>query len=98
MELAGAQRCFQYLQEKGIKVSTFISDRHKGIAKWIRETTDTKHYRDIWHIVKGLTKKLTKAGKEKGNELILSWVKAIRCLYWCVLSTKQGFGNLIVAK
>ena len=99
MELAGAQRCFQYLQEKGIKVSTFISDRHKGIAKWIRETTDSKHYHDIWHIVKGLTKKLTKAGKEKGNELILSWVKAIRRhLYWCVLSTKQGFGNLIVAK
>ena len=64
MELAGAQRCFQYLQEKGIKVSTFISDRHKGIAKWIRETTDTKHYHDILHIVKGLTKKLTKAGKE----------------------------------
>ena len=37
MELAGAQRCFQYLQEKGIKASTFISDRHKGIAKWIRD-------------------------------------------------------------
>ena len=47
MELAGAQRCFQYLQEKGIKVSTKAIRRH---------------------------------------------------LYWCVLSTKQGFGNLIVAK
>ncbi len=40
-----------------------------------------------------------KAGKEKGNEVILLWMKAIRRhLYWCARSKKQGFGDLIVAK
>ena len=100
MELAGAKSCFKYLQNLGIKVSTFVSDRHKGIAKWIRESQpDTRHFNDLWHVVKGITKKLIKAGKEKGNEKLLVWVKAIRThLYWCALSTKQGFGDLIIAK
>ena len=100
MELDGAKQCFKYLRDKGVKVSSFISDRHKGIAKWIRETQpDVQHYNDIWHVSKSMTKKLLKAGKEKGNESILLWMKAIRKhLYWCARSTKQGFGALIVAK
>ena len=49
--------------------------------------------------MKGITKKLIKAGKEKGNEKLLVWVKAIHThLYWCALSTKQGFGDLIIEK
>eukprot|EP00794_Sanderia_malayensis_P001881 gene1881-2126_t len=77
-----------------------ISDRHRGIAKWIRETQpNTHHFHDLWHICKGIKKKLFKAGKEKGCEIILRWCKGIRShLFWCALSTKQGFGDLIVAK
>ncbi len=100
MELDGAKRCFEFTSNKGLKVSSFISDWHKGIAKWIRlNHPDVQHYHDIWHVCKSITKKLLKAGKEKGNEVILLWVKAIRkTLYWCARSTKQGFGDLIVAK
>jgi hypothetical protein len=100
MELDAAKRCFELISNKGLKVSSFISDRHKGIAKWIRSNhPDVQHYHDIWHVCKSITKKLLKAGKEKGNETILLWVKAIRKhLYWCARSTKQGFGDLIVAK
>ena len=79
MELAGAKSCFEYLQNSGIKIATFISDRHMGIAKWIRESQpEIHHFNDLWHVVKGITKKLTKVGKEKGNEKLLVWVKAIR--------------------
>ncbi|XP_065069757.1 uncharacterized protein LOC135694804 [Rhopilema esculentum] len=100
MELDGAKRCFQYIKNAGLTITTFISDRHKGIAKWIRESQpETSHFNDLWHVCKGLTKKILKGSKEKGFEVLKLWLKGIRKhLYWCALSTKQGFGELIVAK
>ena len=78
----------------------FISDRHLGIAKWIRESCpQTQHFFDIWHVARTISKKLLKASKEKGCDVISPWIKAIRNhLYWCAASTKQGFEALIVAK
>ena len=35
MELEGAKRCFSYLKKCGLAINIFISDRHRGIAKWI---------------------------------------------------------------
>ena len=77
----------------------FISDRHRSIAKWIREScVDTYHFFDIWHVARSITKKLLKGSKEKGCEIIAHWIRRIRKhLYWCATSTKQGFGALIVA-
>jgi len=99
-ELEGAKRCFNYLQQLGLTISVFISDRHRGIAKWIRETCrQTTHYYDIWHVARSVTKKLLSASKEKGCEVIKEWTKGIRRhLYWSATSTKPGFGSLILAK
>ena len=100
MELDGAKQCFKFITDKGLKVSSFISDRHLGVAKLICEThPDVQHYNDLdWHVNKSL-KKLFDASKEKGNEAIQLWMKAIsRHLYWCTRSTRQGFGEMIVAK
>ena len=84
----------------GLTITSFISDRHKGIAKWIRESQpETSHSNDLWHVCKGLTKNIFKGSKEKGFEVLKLWLKGIsKHLYWCALSTKQGFGELIVAK
>ena len=100
MDLKGAQQCFQFLKNSGLKITSFISDRHRGIAKWIRETqTETNHYHDLWHVCKSVTKRVLKSGIEKGCQILLNWMKSIRChLFWSALSTKQGFGKLIVAK
>lgn len=100
MELAGAKRCFAFLQKAGISIKKFISDRHAGIAKWVRETQHgTKHFFDIWHVARTVTKKLMQAGKEKGCEVISQWIVGVRNhLYWCVTSTKEGFGKMILAK
>jgi hypothetical protein len=101
MEMDGAKQCFKFITEKGLKVSSFISDRHLGVAKWICEThPDVQHYNDLdWHVNKSLKKKLFDASKEKGNEAIQLWMKAIsHHLYWCARSTRQGFGEMIVAK
>ena len=78
-EPEGAKRCFQFLQQLGLKVSVFVSDRHRGIAKWIREVCkETTHYYDIWHVAPSVTKKLLAASKEKGCEII----KEEAILYW----------------
>ncbi len=78
----------------------FCFNRHRSVAKWIRTSQpETIHFYDFWHVSKSITKKLLSAGKEKGNEAIKFWMKAIRShWYWSALSKKQGFGDLIVAK
>ena len=100
MEVEGCKRAFAFLKDACLCISSFISDRHRGIAKWIRETqAETQHFHDLWHIGKIITKNIFSAGKEKGCEIILRWCKGIRShLFWCALSTNQGFGDLIVAK
>lgn len=100
MELEGAKRCFGFLLDAGVKIKVFISDRHLGIAKWMREKhPGISHFYDIWHVCKSITKKLLKASKEKGCDLIADWMKGIRRhLYWCATSTKQGFQAMIIAK
>ncbi|XP_028404061.1 uncharacterized protein LOC114526733 [Dendronephthya gigantea] len=100
MELEEAKLCFHFLKDKGLSVDTFVSDRHKGIAKWIRQTQPrTIHFFDIWHVTRSIHKKLFKASKKKGLEKITYWLKGVRNhLYWCVTSTVQGFKELILAK
>ena len=99
MELDGAKKCFTFIQDKGFTISTFVSDRHLSLGKWIRETQSCKHLIDIWHVSKSLCKKLTRASKEKDCGIIGEWITGIRNhLYWCALSTPQGFGEMILAK
>ena len=100
MELEGAKRSFHNLNSDGIRIDTFISDRHKGITKWIRtDQKSTEHFFDIWHVARNITKKMMQAAKEKGFEIISKWVKAVRNhIYWAATTTKPGFGELIVAK
>ncbi|KAK2562628.1 hypothetical protein P5673_014316 [Acropora cervicornis] len=70
-ELEGVKRCFGYLQQLGVTTGVFISDHHRGIAKWIRENCPgTTHFYDIWHVARSVTKKLLAASKEKGCEII----------------------------
>ncbi len=53
MEKEGLVRSVNLLKKKGFKVGTFVSDRHKQIAKWVRENmAATNHHYDIWHMAK----------------------------------------------
>ena len=100
MEPEGAKRCFASILGAGLKISVFISDRHKSIACWLREHhPGTLHLYDLWHVCKSVCKKILKASKKKGYEVLKEWMRSIKKhLYWCALSTSQGFGALIVAK
>ena len=76
MELQGAKNCFTFLSSAGVVIAVFISDRHRGIVKWIRESqTNTTHLFDIWRVARSVVKKLLKASKEKGYELIKEWIR-----------------------
>ena len=100
MELEGAKRAFAYLTSVGLKIAVFVSDRHRGIAKWLRECQpNTAHFFDIWHVARSIGKKMLKLSKQKGCERISQWIKGVRNhLHWCASSTKQGFKELIAAK
>ena len=100
MELEGAKQCFSFLTISGLAISIFISDRHRGIAKWIREMQkNTLHFFDIWHVARSVSKQLSKMSKEHGCEVIKTWIKGVRNhIYWCATSTTQGFEDMILAK
>ena len=100
MELEGAKRCFQFLTLSSLSIPVFVSDRHRGIAKWIQSVhPNTAHFFDIWHVAMAISKKMLKASQEQGCEPIKEWMKAVRNhLYWCATSTRPGFQELIIAK
>ena len=83
-----------------VKIPIFISDRHRGIALWIRTCQmSTRHFFDIWHVSRSVCKLLLKYSNEKGSEIIKNWIKGVKNhLYWCVMSTKLGFESMILAK
>lgn len=61
MEKAGLIKCLDTLQEADLDVAhcQFVTDRHLGIAKYLRETRpDIQHCYDIWHVAKCKLKSL----------------------------------------
>ena len=100
MELEGAKRSFSFLGSSGVVISKFVYNRHKGIAKWLRlQHPDVTQLYDIWHVIRSCIKKLVKASKTKGLEVLKEWTKGVRNhLYWCIQSTKAGFHQLVIAK
>ncbi|XP_014674792.1 PREDICTED: uncharacterized protein LOC106814924 [Priapulus caudatus] len=89
MELEGLKRCRQELS--AFNTTAFISDRHRQIAKWVRENWAIKHCFDCWHIVKGMTKKMEALSRRQNLGAIKDWIQSLKChLYWCALSSKDG--------
>lgn len=60
MEKTGLERSLAHLERQGLAVGTMVTDRHRQIAKWLRETyPHIEHLYDIWHVAKGLCQHLT---------------------------------------
>ena len=54
MEHQGLVRALDFLEGHSIEVGTLITDRHKQIARYMREThPDIIHQYDVWHVSKG---------------------------------------------
>ena len=100
MELEAAKLCFTNLRKDGQEIPVFVSDWHRGIAKWIREShPNIAHYFDQWHIAKSVVKKMLAASKNKGCQRIAKWIAAVKHhIYRCSSTTKAGFQKMILAK
>jgi solute carrier family 8 (sodium/calcium exchanger) len=100
MEQAGLERCINFLREKNLTPGVIVTDRHVSIQKWIRENLqDCTHFYDVWHVAKGLSKKIEGLAKQKECELAGQWLRSIsNHMYWCAGSSEGLPGDVIAAK
>ena len=53
MEKEGLVRALDFLKQHTLSVGVLVTDRHRQIAKFIREVhPEIKHYHDVWHLAK----------------------------------------------
>ena len=53
MEKEGLLRAVHNLHQRKLKISLLVTDRHRQIAKWVRENlSEADHRYDIWHVRK----------------------------------------------
>uniref|UniRef100_A0A3B3HS12 Uncharacterized protein n=1 Tax=Oryzias latipes TaxID=8090 RepID=A0A3B3HS12_ORYLA len=101
MEKEGFIRSVNFLgTQQGLDIDVIITDRHVQLRKWIRENLpDVQHLLDVWHVAKGLRKKLVALSKEKDCSDLKEWIDSIiNHLYWSVMSTDSAEPNLVEAK
>ncbi|XP_064467916.1 uncharacterized protein LOC135378751 [Ornithodoros turicata] len=86
MELEALKRGLEELKDFNVAVDTLTTDRHASVRKYMRTSYPTvKHQFDVWHVSKGIRKKLMSASKTKGCEALELWTKpVVNHLYFCV--------------
>ena len=54
MEKEGLHRVLNFLHQQKLPVDVLVTDRHRQINKWLRESYPSiTHYYDVWHVAKG---------------------------------------------
>ncbi|XP_026128189.1 uncharacterized protein LOC113108962 isoform X2 [Carassius auratus] len=87
MEKEGLTRSLALLESRGVNLDCIVTDRHPQVQKFLRERKIT-HYYDVWHIAKGLSKKLEEISKQKDCEILKRWMKSINNhIYWTAASS-----------
>ncbi|KAG1696945.1 hypothetical protein GQR58_006144 [Nymphon striatum] len=100
MEMEGLLRGLKWLKDNNLPLQTMVTDQHSQIIKYLREKEPgIKQYFDVWHVAKGLKKKLFKVSKEKECEKVGPWIKSItNHMYWVAASTPSGDSEEMVCK
>lgn len=99
MEIEGLKRCLQNLKDRNIRITDLTTDRHVQVKSYMaKEETSIRHWFDVWHVAKGIFKKLQLLSKKKGCEQIKDWCHSIsNHLYWAA-ATSDGDGDLVEEK
>ncbi|KAM7312877.1 uncharacterized protein ISCGN_009781 [Ixodes scapularis] len=99
MELEGLTRALLHLEELGLTVEVIVTDRHVQVSAYMkREHPLVQHRFDLWHVSKGIKKKIVALAKSPQHKALARWLDTItRHLYWCA-RTSDNHGDLILAK
>jgi hypothetical protein len=65
MELEGATRAFNFISSAGVGMKIFISDCHKGIAKWMRTKQPIIKHFFTFGMIKKVLPRSNEADKRK---------------------------------
>ncbi|CAC5407917.1 unnamed protein product [Mytilus coruscus] len=97
MELEGLKRALGFLKDY-VNIKEVVTDRHSSIKKYMRISQgDKKHLFDVWHVSKGVLKKLEAASKKSGGKDIRPWIKSIvNHIYW--ISSSCGMDGSVLYK
>eukprot|EP00079_Xenopus_tropicalis_P018460 XP_004920185.1 PREDICTED: uncharacterized protein LOC100495994 [Xenopus tropicalis] len=90
-------KCLLRLEKKGVDIKVLATDRHSSIRKFMQTKSDTiNHQLDVWHICKGLVKKLRAASKRRKCKDIAHWIGPItKHLWWCSQTCDRNVENLL---
>lgn len=78
-----------------MNVTRFVTDRHMGIAKMMRDCfPKIEHAFDVWHVARSLKKKLNKLGKK--YESVKPWIKPIVNHFWFSCENCKGNADLLM--
>ena len=84
--------CLISIQDHDVKVHILATDRHPGVNKLLTtDYPDVKHQYDLWHIVKGVKKKLAK----RKIAALSAWIKAVANHLWYCAATCDGDALLL---
>ncbi|CAB4020840.1 Hypothetical predicted protein [Paramuricea clavata] len=89
MELESLKRQLSYLENANVEVKKLVTDRHVQVSAYMAsEKSSIEHNYDVWHVAKGVKKKLLKASKTKKFKEIKLWIGSIvNHVYWVAIST-----------
>ena len=91
MEKLGFQTLMHRLQTAKLNIATIITDRSPQVKALMKKAyANINHQFDIWHFVKIVSKKIRKASKKKGCQILLEWLPAISNHLWWSASSCNG--------
>ena len=98
MELLGFKRALADV-ETDVTIKQVTTDRHTQVRKYMLEEEKDKTYQnDVWHVVKGLLKKLRKAGTKKECAILNKWMRSICNHLWWSSATCGGSYEVLKEK
>ncbi|XP_016432068.1 uncharacterized protein LOC107758771 [Sinocyclocheilus rhinocerous] len=91
MESTGFRRALGKILDDDIGVSVVTTDRSPSIRKIMRvDYTNIHHEFDVWHVAKGMIKKLASVSRYKDNRPLQPWIKSISNHLWFSCSSCGG--------
>ncbi|CAM4661702.1 unnamed protein product [Leuciscus chuanchicus] len=91
MESTGFRRALNKILDDNIGVSVVTTDRSPSIRKIMRVDYQNIHHEfDVWHVAKGMIKKLASLTRYKDNRALQPWIKSIGNHLWFTCSSCGG--------